>query len=147
MSAVPHYAWGVSDDSSGVNILVADDEPALLRLMRRVLEGAGHCVHCAPDADLALELFLAHRDELSVAILDVIIPPAGIADSLEAMLAQRSNLAVVLSSGDVLDARVSELLTRCDGEFLHKPYLPKALLEMVERVLEKKRETEVGGGS
>ena len=50
-----------------------------------------------------------------------------------------SDLAVILSSGDVPDPAVSECLDAHGGVFLRKPFLPKALLKLVESELQSRR--------
>lgn len=55
-----------------MNILVAEDETDIRRLIRLHLEDKGHCIFEAKDGLEALELFGSQR--LSLAILDVMMP-------------------------------------------------------------------------
>ena len=83
--------------------LIVDDEDQLLRLMVRVLERAGYGTWSARDGVEALRLFHEHASEIDLVLLDVIHPPgAGAIDLLPALLAQRPDLDVILTSGDVL---------------------------------------------
>ncbi len=130
-----------SDAPDTATILVVDDEPSLLRLVTRVLERAGHVVLAASDGDQALELISEHEAELDAVILDVIIPPDGIGVVLERVVAVRPDLAVVLSSGDLLSDELREQLRSCNGVFLRKPFLPKGLLRVVQELLPSGRAT------
>ncbi|MFC1931779.1 response regulator transcription factor [Chloroflexota bacterium] len=53
-------------------ILVVDDEPALVRMIERVLTGKGYEVLKASDGQEALRLFFAHKPDL--VLLDVVMP-------------------------------------------------------------------------
>jgi CheY-like chemotaxis protein len=68
-------------------------------------------------------------------ILDVFVPPNGVQEILEEMLAIRPNLPVVLTSGDVLSAELRERLAAVGGIFLGKPFVPKSLLEALDDVI------------
>lgn len=114
-------------------VLIVDDEDPLLRLMVRVLERAGHLTWSAHDGVEALRVFHEHVSEIDLILLDVIHPPgAGAIDLLPALLAERADLDVILTSGDSLPAPLEELLVSIDGRFLRKPFAPKALLRMLE---------------
>jgi len=121
-------------DDDAVTVLLVDDEPQLLRLVGRVLERAGFTVLSARDGREALEVFEAHRDEIDLAILDVLVPPNGIEEVLRVMLAQREDLRVILASGDELSDSLRELLRGAGGAFLRKPFVPKGLLRVIEEV-------------
>ena len=115
-------------------VLVADDELQLLPLMQRILEGAGYDVHTAPDGDEAVRVFDACSDEIGVAVLDAAIAPEGSGKVVEALFRKGARPALVLTSGDVLSDRLSDVLFSHDGIFLRKPFSPSALLRAVEDV-------------
>ena len=129
----------MNEDATPATILVVDDEPSLLRLLTRVLERQGYTLLTASDGNQAIELFDKHLATIDGVILDVVIPPDGIGDVLMHMVSARSDLAVILSSGDVPDSAVSECLEAHGGVFLRKPFLPKALLKLVESELQARR--------
>ena len=113
--------------------LIVDDEAPLLRLMTRVLERAGFVTWSALDGVEALRVFDEHIDEIDLAVLDVLHPPGkGAADLLPALLARKPNLEVVLTSGDELPASLEKMLASVGGQFLRKPFAPKALIAMLE---------------
>ena len=55
-------------------ILVAEDDPLVRDIARRILEKAGYTVLLAADGDEALAMFRARHDEISVVLLDAIMP-------------------------------------------------------------------------
>ena len=61
-------------DSKGQTILLADDEPALRDVHAKLLADLGFQVIQADDGLSAVELFEANREDISLAILDVVMP-------------------------------------------------------------------------
>lgn len=113
-------------------ILVADDEPQLLRVLIRVLEKHGHPVVPAKTGDEAQRLFQASPDEINVVVLDAAIDPHGSEVVLEQVVKLRPHVGVVVTSGDALTDAMRELMLDNDGIFLRKPFPPRALLRAVE---------------
>ncbi len=115
-------------------ILVADDEPAIVELVRFTLEDDEVRVISAADGDAALELARAVRPEL--ALLDVQMPRL---DGLEvcrrlrgAPECARMRIVMLTAAGQAED-RARGLAAGAD-EYLTKPFSPLALLSLV-RVL------------
>jgi DNA-binding NtrC family response regulator len=122
-------------DSHPSAVLVAEDEPQLLRLMERLLARAGYEVVSARDGEQALSAIAAHRDRIGVAVLDAAIRPRGSREILERIATEGQGIGVVLTSGDVLEDGLHQLMRQRAGVFLRKPYTPKALLRAVEDAL------------
>jgi DNA-binding response OmpR family regulator len=110
-------------------ILVIDDEPAILRFIRRALEAEGHTVVIAADGAEGLRLAAEHRPPL--VILDLVMPGLSGTAVLAALLTDRSQTRVlVLSAASDVQARVRSL--DADAvDFLPKPF---ALTELLARV-------------
>lgn len=115
-------------------ILLADDEPQLLRLLRRVLEREGYRVLTAEDGDEAVALFEKHADEIDLLVLDVIIPPGGAGAVLDLVLEQRPDLQLILVSGDLLDPALRARLEETGGLFVRKPFLPRTFTATVREI-------------
>lgn len=128
----------MNEDAAPATLLVVDDEPSLLRLLTRVLERQGYILLTASDGNQAIDLFDKHLETIDGVVLDVVIPPNGIGEVLQHMVSARSDLAVILSSGDAPDPALSACLETHGGAFLRKPFLPKALLQLVESELRAK---------
>jgi CheY-like chemotaxis protein len=118
-------------------VLVAEDEPQLLRLLERVLLREGYDVVLARDGEEAVSALESHAGRIGLAVLDAGILPRGSREVLEAIAAGRGGIGVVLTSGGLLEADLQRLLEARDGVFLRKPYTPKALLRVLEQVLER----------
>jgi DNA-binding response OmpR family regulator len=120
-------------------ILVVDDEPDILLLVRIHLNAAGHETVLAADGERALEQL--GRGSVDLVLLDVCMPVMDGWSVLEAINArdQRSTRVVVMSGrpapGDL--RRAFELGA---ADYVRKPFLPEQLLEAVEAVLARSEE-------
>ena len=131
----------MSDAPVQETILIVDDEPALIRLVSRVLERKGYATLVASDGDEAIAEFEKHKDTIDGVILDVVIPSGGGGAVLAHLAAARPDLMVILSSGDEPNDEMSARIEEYGGVFLRKPYLPKALIKLVESELAARRES------
>ncbi len=117
-------------------VLVADDEPVVLMVARRVLEEAGYRVVAAPDPATALDLWRGERADL--AITDIRMPPLrGVELVLELRTLRPRAPILVMTGGDH-----SELLDQLNAAglgttvaVLMKPFSPPALLKAVAAAL------------
>jgi DNA-binding response OmpR family regulator len=110
-------------------ILVVDDEPDLLRFVRRALEAEGYQVQTAADGADGLRLALTTEPDLVV--LDLLMPGVDGQAVLTALLAHDPGMRVlVLSATADIQARIS-CLERGAVDFLAKPF---AVRELIARV-------------
>jgi DNA-binding response OmpR family regulator len=116
-------------------VLVADDDPDILALVRFRLEREGYDVVSAADGQAALELALDHTPDL--AVLDVMMPRL---DGYEVTRRLREHEATKGMPIILLTARVGESdLERgfemgADG-YVTKPFSPQMLRERVQAAL------------
>jgi DNA-binding response OmpR family regulator len=120
---------------SAGTVLVADDEAMLLRLVDNVLTRAGFQVVRAITGAEAVEAFSQDPAAIDVVLIDAGMPPSGAADILRSMLALRGDVGVVVSSGASPNQDLQELLARCGGLFLSKPFDPTTLISTVASVM------------
>jgi DNA-binding response OmpR family regulator len=117
-------------------VLVVDDDPTMLKLVRLALEGAGFRVHAALDFAGALEVLSNPSLEVGVAIVDYELPGSKLADLLEAVRSQPRLIRSIVTSGYSLDMLEESVGSLPGGvEFLKKPFLPKELVAAVKRAL------------
>jgi two-component system OmpR family response regulator len=120
-------------------ILVVDDDPKIVHLVRTYLEREGHRVVEATDGRTALESI--ERDDPLLVILDVMLPEI---DGLAVLRAARRRTAtpvIVLSARGTTADRIAGLSVGAD-DYIGKPFSPAELVLRVERVLARS----VGGG-
>ncbi|MBR7133420.1 MAG: response regulator transcription factor [Clostridia bacterium] len=115
-------------------ILIADDEERIVRLVSDFLNAAGYETVSAPDGEQALELFNSMSEELSLAIIDIMMP--GIDGwALTKEIRKTSNIPIIM-----LSARAEEfdLLTGFESgidEYVTKPFSPAVLVKRVEALI------------
>ena len=114
-------------------ILVVDDDPKIVQLVRAYLQRAGYDVITAGDGDVALEI--VERTTPSLIVLDVMLP------GLDGLLLTRylrdtHNRVPILmmSARGRVDDRIRGLVEGAD-DYLAKPFSPAELVERVNAIL------------
>ncbi len=115
----------------GLTVFLVDDEGQILRLLTRVLTRAGHRVIAAEDGDEARELLAQHADAIDVMLLDVVIPPRGGVEVLDAALERLPGLPFIMISGEEIDGDLQARVEAERGSFLRKPFHPGTVLEAI----------------
>ena len=108
-------------------ILIADDEPHLLRLVKFRLEREGHTVIVAGDGETAL----AHirRTQPDLCVLDVMMPRMGGFDVLRELRADEHlrDMRVIMLTARAQDGDVETGLTLGADDYITKPFSPQEL--------------------
>ncbi len=125
----------LADAEAARTVLVVEDEPAVRRLVRSVLEEAGYRVHEATNGRDALA-FIEHRNSEIDLILSDVAMPGITGPELVARLAPLGRSPRVLFMSGYAD---SQLLKRGLDEraigVLHKPFTPDELTARVAAVM------------
>ncbi len=129
-------------------VLLVEDDRAISLLLSLVFQRHGYTVLHAENRTEAIRLLHLHSNDVQLLLSDVALQN----DSGEAVAAQVRTLcpgtAVVFLSGFPLEILVErgflQSQTLRDGNtfFIQKPFLPNDLLELVERIPRRERETE-----
>ena len=132
-----HRRWGEDHMSARARILVVDDDPLIVRLVRLHLERAGHDVLTAVTGQEALDVT---ADELpDLVILDLMLP---ILDGYEVCRRIRTfSLAPVImltAKGEQVD-KLRGFEMGAD-DYLTKPFAPQELLARVQAVLRRSQQ-------
>jgi len=118
-------------------ILIVDDEPVNVDLLRRLLERAGFSrIECTNDSRQALDLYVKFRPDLI--LLDLHMPHR---DGLEVMdelnqIAEASYLPILMLTGDDTPEAKREALSRGAKDFLNKPFHSDEVLLRIGTLLE-----------
>ncbi|MBN2714571.1 MAG: response regulator [Deltaproteobacteria bacterium] len=123
-------------ESSEISILVIDDEPMVLRSTRRVLQRMGYTVHTARDGEEALRQFKAHQTELSLVMLDMIMPDMDGSQVFSVLRQIDPGVKVLICSGYARDRKVETLLAAGARAFIQKPFDLELLSHTVKTILE-----------
>jgi DNA-binding response OmpR family regulator len=117
------------------HILVVDDDPQVLRAVRRVLEKAGHRVSAVPSGQEALDAIARQQPDLIV--LDVIMPEI---DGIEVCRRVRSNpftakLPILFLTAKGRSNDIVQGLESGGDDYLVKPFEVRELPARVEALL------------
>lgn len=103
-------------------ILLVDDEEMLRSLGRELLEELGYTVYLSGNGEQALEVFAAHRNEISLVILDMIMPKMGGKEVFMHLREQAPGVKVLFCSGFSSEGTGDELVKLGASGFIQKPY-------------------------
>ena len=112
-------------------ILVVDDEPDILLLLRMNLEAEGHEVLLAADGEMALARMAEHKPDL--VLLDVMMPLLDGWGVLREIDGTGRSVVMVSAKADPRDARRALELGALD--YVTKPFDLDRLLAVVDRLL------------
>ena len=123
------------DQTTRPLVLVADDDPDILALVRFRLEREGYDVVSAPDGKAALELALDHTPDL--AVLDVMMPRL---DGYEVTRRLRAHeptktMPIILLTARVGEPDLEHGFEMGADDYVTKPFSPQMLRERVQAAL------------
>ena len=115
-------------------VLIVEDHPTMREAMRMVLADEGFLVDQAADGTQALDLVVSDRPDL--VLLDLNIPGISGSDLLAALKASSatSGIPVIVVTAEEEEGRRAAMRAGAE-DYLAKPFSPRALVRLVERVL------------
>ncbi len=120
---------------ASATILVADDEPALLRLMSFVLQKQGHVMLTATNGEEALQMVREQRPDLVV--LDIMMPRLDGFQVAERIRSEPeiAGIPIVMLSAKAQDEDVERGLAAGVNTYITKPFAPEQLAIVVADLL------------
>jgi CheY-like chemotaxis protein/two-component sensor histidine kinase len=118
-------------------LLLADDDPVVRDLTRELLQEFGYSVIDAEDGDDAVNKFMSRRNEISMVILDAIMPKKNGMEVYNEIRNHRPEMKALFISGytgDVLN-RKGMLDNKLD--IISKPFVQSALLRKVREIIDR----------
>ena len=116
-------------------ILVVEDEDAVRKLARMVLEASGYVVLDARNGREGLALCEVHPGPIDLLVTDVVMPELGGRELAQGALKLRPGMKVVFLSGHTQDVILKEGVEKGTA-FLRKPFAPVELAQKVREVLD-----------
>jgi PAS domain S-box-containing protein len=127
---------------TAANILVVDDEPAVLKFLCRTLRGQGYNVDGVQNASEVLLKF--QNDGYDLILLDIKLPGMSGIDLYKHMQKKEPLLAkkVVFITGDVMGGNTRSFLSRTKAHYIVKPFSAGQLRREVNGILAARVKTE-----
>jgi PAS domain S-box-containing protein len=126
-------------------ILFVDDEKNQVKLMRAYLESAGYRVLAAQDGLEAVEIFLRHKDEIAVVVLDLGLPKMNGWDVLKQMKIADPAVKPILASGYVSPEIEAALGSQELSAVILKPYKLEEIKNAIAAAAGKRKADQVLG--
>jgi CheY-like chemotaxis protein len=117
-------------------ILVAEDDPALRQVLRRLLERFGYTVIQAEDGLEAVSRFEAGREGIDLLLLDVIMPGRNGRQALDLIRGLSPEVPAIFLSGHAANLNDQREISLGRERLLRKPVEPEELLRAVRETLD-----------
>jgi len=115
-------------------ILVAEDDPGLNRLISFKLEKEGFKAISAFDGKKALKTAL--EENISAIVLDIMMPFLDGIQVLKKVRAAKPHLPVIILSVKSREADLHQALELGASDYMTKPFQPEKLVERLKQVME-----------
>ena len=117
-------------------ILLVEDEPAILRLTRMMLERKGYSILSAATPAEAIEMAGNHTDKIHLLMTDVVMPGMNGRDLARQLTALYPDLKLLFMSGYTANVIAHQGVLDEGVAFIQKPFSMADLAEKVRRVLD-----------
>ena len=117
-------------------ILMVDDEQCLRDVAQYVLSKMGYKVILAADGESAIELYKKGRHDISLIVLDLIMPGMGGMRCLEQLLKMDPDARIIVVSGYTDEQPPGGFLGIGAREFVTKPYDMVGLSKVIRKVMD-----------
>lgn len=116
-------------------ILIADDEPKMVRALRDFLRASGFYILEANDGEEALDVFCENSNVIDMILLDVMMPRQDGLETLKLIRESSSLVPVILltAKGEEYD-QLAGFSCGAD-DYITKPFSPSLLMARIEAVL------------
>ena len=118
-------------------ILVADDDPLVLKVVTGMLRFLGYSTLAAGDGQEALELFNNNVDRIGMVITDMMMPRMGGLELAERLLSEQPETKIVVMTGYLQEeAEINPAEIGLAG-WLEKPMTAERLRQVVDPIMDK----------
>ena len=118
-------------------ILVAEDEPGVRKLVENILKRYGYRVILAEDGQDCVDKFVAHRGEVDLILMDMIMPGKNGIEAYQEIRSLQPGVKVLYSSGYASDFIKTHEVNEEEIEIVMKPVKPLELLRLVREMLDR----------
>ena len=117
-------------------IIFADDNRLLRMLTEESLLDLGYRVLVAADGEEAIHLFEQHRNEIALAILDIVMPIIDGPSTASKIRLLNNQLPIIFVTGKERNDSLKAIREIENCVVLYKPYSPEKLNEVMRKILD-----------
>ena len=127
-----------TERARGTRVMVVEDSPDILQVLRRGLQRRGYEVLACADGESALRTF--NRERPDIVILDLVLPDMDGIDVCYQLQETAETPVIMLTSLDSVSDRVEGLRAGAD-DYMIKPFAIEELAARIEAVLRRRPTT------
>ncbi|MEN6319050.1 MAG: PAS domain S-box protein [Syntrophaceae bacterium] len=116
-------------------ILIIDDEDIIIEVTRDILESLDYKILVAQSGREAIEIYTAHKDEIALVILDMIMPDMSGGETFDRLKKINPDIKVILSSGYSLKGQAIRIMEKGCYAFIQKPFSFTSLSQKIRDIL------------
>ena len=120
----------------GETVLVVEDDPLILKMMQKILQGLGYTVMTSSAPEKTMGIVKEYTGKIHLLITDVIMPKMNGHDLAELLQSICPDLKCIFMSGYTADAIVKQGVLNKGVNFIQKPFSRRELAEIIRKVLE-----------
>ena len=120
---------------TGETVLLVEDDHNVRNLAHTVLEGEGYRVLQASDGQQALQVCQQHSGPLPLVVTDMVMPSMSGPELVDRLRQHHPQVRVLFISGYAREALAELGPIGEDAGYLHKPFLPRELVQAVAALL------------
>jgi CheY-like chemotaxis protein len=121
--------------AQGQLVLVIDDEPMILGVIRHILESHGYSVLTASGGNEGCELYQRHLDQTALVIVDMFMPLISGHETIKKLIGIDARVCIIAISGQSGEMFGPDFLNNNVRGFLHKPFTSYTLLKTVDMLV------------
>ncbi|MCE5168568.1 response regulator transcription factor [Paenibacillus profundus] len=116
-----------------MNILIADDEPHMLNIIKAYFDREGFRTYIAADGEAALNVF--YSEAIDLAVLDWMMPKVSGIDICKEMKQRRGAKVLLLTAKGETEDELKALQSGAD-DYVRKPFDPRILMLRAKKLLQ-----------
>ena len=120
----------------GEAILVVDDEKEIRSLAKRMLEKNGYKIFTASDGVEALKVFSESAKEISLVILDLVMPKTDSSEVYAEMKRVKRGIKAIIATGSANNEKTAKIIAMGAYGVIQKPYNMNGLLSFVRNAID-----------
>ncbi|MEN8256396.1 MAG: response regulator [Thermodesulfobacteriota bacterium] len=133
--AVSGRTSALSSQTPEGTILLVDDDESIRETAQELLEARGFQVITAEDGYYAVEIYREKGEQISLVVLDMIMPRMGGSETFDKLREMDPDIKVLLSTGYSIEGQANEIVSRGCAGFIQKPFnmadLTKKVMEII----------------